>query len=400
MRILYHHRTQGAGVERIHIIGLTNALRTKGHDVQIVSPPGVTLESGTSHSKTKRSLLGGFAKYATEFLFELAEIAYNVLSFFRLKKELQHSPYDLLYERYALYSLSAAFLSDRLMIPFVLEVNDATFVDRVRPLSFQKLAVRFERYIFAKADVIITISKNLEKMIVAMGVDNEKVHVLPNAVDPSLFVNCRSSQDLRQQLDLKKGHKVLGFVGKVVPWHGLDLLLGQLDSLIEFDRNLRLLIVGDCSHSDLIVKQDLEPYIVFTGEVPYSQVPSYLDVMDIVILPHSNDYGSPMKLFEYMASGRIVVAPDLGPIREIIDHGVHGILFEAGNSTDMVDAICHGLRIIDSDMGQRAKNKVFSEHTWQNNAEAVLSLYSKITAKVRQVGVVSDMVQPTQELKR
>ncbi|HAK52024.1 MAG TPA: hypothetical protein DCM54_09010 [Gammaproteobacteria bacterium] len=149
-----------------------------------------------------------------------------------------------------------------------------------------------------------------------MGVDPKKIHVLPNAADADTFGPNRFQQSIRPRLGIPENEVVLGFIGWFVSWHNFDLLIEALGRVK--DEGATLLLVGD---GDL--KEELESLaiqhgclddIVFTGSVPYTEIPEYINAMDICIIPGSNQYRSPIKLFEYMCMGKAVVAPRLEPI--------------------------------------------------------------------------------------
>jgi glycosyltransferase involved in cell wall biosynthesis len=114
----------------------------------------------------------------------------------------------------------------------------------------------------------------------------------------------------------------------------------------------------------------------FAGEVPHSRIPLYVAAMDIAIIPDFNTYGSPMKLFEYMAMRKAIVAPDVPPIREVIEDGKTGILFERGNVAQALEGI---ERLIENeqlrhDLGRRARAKVVRSYTWDQNAERIANI--------------------------
>jgi glycosyltransferase involved in cell wall biosynthesis len=378
MKILYNHRTQGIRVERIHILGLVNDLCKLGHDVMILSPPGVSLDADKDCIKPKKKFLEIIAAKAPEVLFEITEFLYNLISYFRLRKTIRQHRFNMIYERYALFAIAGAILASKWKLPFILEVNDASFVVRVRPLFLKRLARMCELYVFEKADAIITVSEAFKRMIAKQGVTEEKIHVIPNAINPTLYMNDYEPALIRQKYGIPTNAKVIGFVGRVVPWHGLDILFKNINLLVQHEPNIHMLIVGDCSHMTFQLEEKAMSYITFTQHVPHDEIPHYLSAMDILVLPRSNTYGSPMKLFEYMASGKPVVAPRLGPITEIITDGVEGILFEPENEQDMINAILRSLDESARQLGDCARKKVFKYHTWSQNAERILSIYRRL----------------------
>jgi glycosyltransferase involved in cell wall biosynthesis len=114
----------------------------------------------------------------------------------------------------------------------------------------------------------------------------------------------------------------------------------------------------------------------FTGEVPHSEIPVYIAAMDIAIIPDFNTYGSPMKLFEYMAMGKAIVAPDVPPIKEIVEEGKTALVFERKNSIQAVKCIEALIRDkeLRNKLGIRARNVVLNSHTWDQNAKRIVSI--------------------------
>jgi len=154
-RVLYHHRTQGKAVEGVHIRGITDALRADGVAVDIISLPGADpYVSPKAMSPTQQAT--GLMKLVSKFpepLFELAELAYNALSFWRVGRYLsQNKDVGFIYERYSLFMFATVLLARWKKLPIILEVNDSATVVRVRPLFFLRLATLIERWVFRRAE--------------------------------------------------------------------------------------------------------------------------------------------------------------------------------------------------------------------------------------------------------
>ena len=153
LKILYHHRTQGRGAEGVHITSIVNSLTALGHQVTVLSPPGIDPLSNAGNAPVDKSIVKTtgvnslwkfISKNIPNFAFELIEIFYNIPSLLRLNKELSSSSYDLIYERYAFYMISGAFMAKRFQIPLVLEANEVNGIkDRARTQSFPSLCLKF-----------------------------------------------------------------------------------------------------------------------------------------------------------------------------------------------------------------------------------------------------------------
>ena len=124
----------------------------------------------------------------------------------------------------------------------------------------------------------------------------------------------------------------------------------------------------------------MSEYITFTGNVPYEHIPEYIAAMDIVTMPSSNVYGSPIKIFEYMAMQKPVIAPNVGPVQEIIRNGYNGVLIKPGDKTEMVEKILYlsQNRNKAKKLSQNARNSVLEKHTWKKNVEKIIQISSCI----------------------
>ena len=378
MRIIYHHRTQGTGVEGVHIRSIATALQRLNHKVTVVSPPGCDpMKEITSFSKKNenksmiKAVFSIISRYSPEFIFELMELAYNLPAYFRLKKEVEKQKVDLIYERYFLYSLSSMLIARRYRIPIFFEVNDSSYLPRLRKLLFIGLARCIEKRILSKADCVITVSGYFRKRLIKAGIPADKIKVCHNAVDDKIFdpTNIESVPTA-----IPKDRFVLGFLGLFVEWVGLDTMI-KLFSIIHKDYpDTHLLLVGTGPEEERIKRQiddcDLQNNVTITGRIPHAQVPTYINMMDICIIPRHERYTSPVKLFEYMAMGKAVLVPAYEAICEVVDHGRNGMLFEPGSEKDFLNVLTS---MIDNkanlkNISENARNDVLQNYTWQNNA--------------------------------
>ncbi len=378
MNLLYHHRTQGKGVEAVHITSIVKELRKFGHDVEIMSPPGVNIE-GNNHVdnlKNRSSVWKILSKRCPEVIFEIIEIAYNIYAYRMIKHKIQKSSIDGIYERYFLFSLSSYILSQKFGTKIIYEVNDSAFLCRVRPLFFKFIAKAIEKKVLSRAAHIVVVSKVFKRRLIDNGILANKITVLHNGFDPDLFSPKQTSlpEDICDKLS---GKFIIGFTGLFVPWHGLDMLLKVFHGIVGKYNNAHLLLVGDGpvrpDLEKMIKVLNLKENVTITGTVLHEEVPAYLSSMDIGTMPNSNNYGSPMKIFEYMAVGLPVVSANYAPIAEIIEDGVNGLLFQPGDSKKMSDLI---INLFDDNqlrkrIGENARRYVFNNHTWGNNASII-----------------------------
>lgn len=389
MNILYHHRTQGKGVERVHILGIVEAWRNMGHKVDILSPPGIEIEK-TQHIDKNENVSATtrwwfLKKINFKLVFELLEVFYNFWAVPHLKKGLMHRKYDMIFERYSFLCWAGAKVAKQNNIPFFLEVNylSATPIFRKRSRFIQVIERYIESRILRMTDGIIVVSSHLEKLLVSEGIPKEKILVLPNAADPEKFNPEIDKQDLVTRYQLRD-KKVVGFIGYFYPWHGIDQLI-QAFSLIKTQLNdVLLLLIGDGPTFDDIratVKElKLENNILLTGRVSHSEIQKYIALFDIAVMPDSNNYGSPMKILEYMAMEKAVLAPRLEPLEDVILDGHNGLLFTPGDVNLLYERI-KDMLINDQlrlDLGRNARKSIIDTNNWHSNAKKILDLYHKI----------------------
>ncbi|MFK7956133.1 MAG: glycosyltransferase family 4 protein [Lysobacterales bacterium] len=382
LNILYHFRTQGLGVEAVHISGIARAFQRLGHTVEFSSPGNVNpLESisKASHYRSSKSFLRSVVDAAPDFLFELFEIAYNFLGLLRNFRIARRFKPNMIYERHAFFLFSTALLAGWLKIPLVVEVNELVGDPRVRGQPLLAVFARLsDRIVFKRATLICVVSTHLKSRIVALGVDPDKVLVLPNGVDEADYAELADGRALRSTHSIEQAEVVVGFVGWFVPWHRMDLLVEVVGRLREKGVPVKLLLVGDGDcRADLekqVAEAGLDDAVIFTGLVPHTDVAQYIAAMDVCVIPESNEYRSPIKMFEYMGQEKAVVAPDLEPISMVISDGDDGLLFARSNGDEMLDAIKQLSE--DADLRHRvsraAREKVMTQHTWRCNAERIL----------------------------
>lgn len=392
MRILYHHRTRAIYAEGVHIRGTVGALRKMGHEVVVISPPGAD-PYATRTSSAQRGLAAkmwtSFSRYSPEFIFECAELIYNVGALYKFLRAIRRKHFDFIYERYALYSFTGAALAAIFRLPLLLEINDATFVVRVRPLLLKPLARWMERRIFNQATAILAISSGFKAKIVASGVPSRKVSLLPNGTDPAVFDPSRfDGRSVREGCGLGKG-VTIGYVGRFARWHRISSFISSLPEIFARYPGVRCLLVGDGparnSCEKLVKSLNLSGKVVFTGRVLPEDLPQYIAAMDITVIPSSNDYCSPIKLFQYMAMSRAIAAARTGPIKEIVRDGIDGLLATPNDLSQLRDVLekLLGDEALRSRLGREARTAVIRSYQWRHNAERIISVYQGVKETCR-----------------
>lgn len=399
----------GRSSQAMHICSLVAAWKADGHEVTIISPPGVDpiksagmmpfLRKGDRAHGLQR-IWKYISRECPQFAFEVCELLYNLLLPFRLLPVLWRRPDAVLYERHAYFMFMGVLLGKWLGRPVVLEVNELAGFKRARGLIMERLARRIDAWVFSRANHILCVSRVLADEAQRRGANGEGVHVLPNAIEPNRFRGSGPREALRARLGLE-GSIVIGHVGLFYRWDRLDALIEVVNSLRDRHPEIKVLLVGDGPEMEnlkqIVTRLGMESAVILPGPVPRDDVPAYIDAMDICVLPDSNAFGSPIALFEFMAMGKPCVVPDLGPMRDVIDDNVTGIMFPHADYGALAKAL---LRCVEDSalriqVGSRARQIVFQRHTWAANARFVVQLASgessvKPFAKLEQLDCDSD----------
>lgn len=394
MKVVYHHRTRGKGAEGVHIMGIVKAMREMGHEVSLLSLPGSDPEADQVQSAKPKSQqeasdtgqksilhrLLELTRHVPEFVFELIELAYNLVAFVRVSKSIKHNRAGFLYERYSLFMFAGVMAARFRGVPVVLEVNDSAIVERVRPLFFKALARRIEKWVFARCDGLVFISTAFQKKAEEAYGSIAPSVVCPNGADISQFSLEKVDRDAAKQKLGLQDKVVCGYVGAFVYWHGIDWFVEEIATKLKSQPHLALLLVGDGVVYEpihqLVARFGLEDQVVLPGRVPHEEVADYIAAMDYGILPDSNDYGSPMKLFEMMAMSVALVSPSFGPIAEVVRDGENGWLFPPKDKTAAVDRV---LELAQNQpeirrVGLQAREYIERERQWQHNVKAIMEL--------------------------
>jgi glycosyltransferase involved in cell wall biosynthesis len=292
---------------------------------------------------------------------------------------------DLVYQRYSLFALAGLAVAHRYSIPLVLEVNasEVRFRKQWDSITFARMGARFESRIFAAASLVVAVSERVASDVLDIA-PSANVVVIPNGVDVHAFEVAASDRDsVRMSLRAAGDDVVIGFFGRFYPWHGTETLTTAALRFLPLDRRLRLLLVGEGAGRDS-AEQALLPWadrVHFTGIVPHAQVPALMNACDILVSPHAPSpgfIGSPMKVFEYMASGRAIIASRLEQIATVLEHGRTAILIKPGDASDLVGAVVTlaGDSSLRERLGAQAQQDALNNHSWQQKMLRVLGAVS------------------------
>lgn len=395
MKILYHHRTHARGAEGIHIRSVITALEQLGHSVDILSVPGVDhsehiVGAPVDKSKEVVSGLNKFWSFMSNsmpgFLFEFAEIIYNIPAYYRLNKILKNGDYDLIYERYAFFLIAGAMLAKKYKIPFVLEANEVNGIKgRARKQYLKSLCIFFEKRLFILSSRIITVSSFLSELIEQRLTGCKfkgDVVIAPNAIDISKIPYKYKSSDLLSKYAVTPDQQVIGFAGWFDDWDRLDIFVRMIYALRSKGHDLVGLLVGDGvgvpEAKALAEELGIDRQVIFTGAVTRQDIYSHLSLFDVAVFPHSNEFGSPVVMFEFMALKIPIVAPKLLPIMDVLTNKENCLLFDVLDEVELLDHVERFLtdKVYANKLSDNAYNLILNKHTWINNASLIVDPFN------------------------
>ena len=329
---------------------------------------------------------------------ELPELNFNEKCFTQACNILDHeTELSFIYQRYSLYNFTGARLAARYKLPFVLEYNGSEVwiaSNWGQKLKYEDLAIRIERYNTEAADVIVVVSRPLLLQLTSTGVDEAKILVNPNGVNPESYSPEISGEPVRNKYGLH-GKQVVGFIGTFGKWHGAERLTEAMVSLVrnfpEFRSRIKLMLVGDGDMAPLVRKiiaeNGIEDICLLTGLVPQAEGPSHLAACDVLVSPHVPNpdgtpfFGSPTKLFEYMAMGKGIVASELDQIAEVLSHNHTAWLVKPGDP----ESLMFGIKTLLDDpalsirLGKAARAEVLAKYTWKHHTGRIIEKIKEVT---------------------
>lgn len=322
------------------------------------------------------------------------------------------NPWSFIYQRFSLHNFVGPHLGRTLNVPVVVEYNGSeawVAANWGTKLALHDAALAAETVALESADLIITVSDQLGHELKDRGIPDSRIVVYPNCVDPDVFDSKRFTKGelsaLRERHGIPHDALVAGFIGTFGQWHGVEFLATCIRDIVRdepgwFEKNkLHFMLVGDGLKMPLVRQLVEEPvvskHVTLTGLVAQPEAPKYLAAADLLISPHvpnadgSEFFGSPTKLFEYMAMEKPVIASALGQIADVVSGKgatrlgtiplgagkMGGFLFEPGDAQafkrvlhEVVDDLPKAL-----DVARAGRDEILSRYTWKRHVGAILS---------------------------
>jgi glycosyltransferase involved in cell wall biosynthesis len=390
-----------------HVAGIVNGFFRTGCPVDVYAAEGLPMIDPA----IPVLLIRGDG--ATGVPLELGKLVFQDAFLEQARRSLSRRPVNLLYQRYCLYNHTGVSLSRELGIPLVVEYNGSEVWAAEHwgvPLAFPGVARRLEEANLRHADLIVVVSQVLKQELRQQGIPEERILFYPNCVDPRAFDPARFSEEdiaaLRGRWGIPRDALVCTFLGTFGPWHGVGELAEVVKRLAETaadwlrPRGVHFLFVGDGQLMPRVKEtlREVPPeFYTLVGLVPQAEAPLYLAASDLLLSPHvgnpdgSRFFGSPTKLFEYMAMGRAIVASELEQIGEVLAGSHHvgrdgmppseeslarslGLLVTPGAMGELIEAIRFLAESPEARMrvGGAARARALERYTWDRHVGAIL----------------------------
>lgn len=378
MKILYHHRIASKDGQYVHLEELTNALKKLGHEIFLVGPKIVETQGFGSEG----GIVPLLKKYIPKSLYELMEFSYSFYDFFKLIWFVYKYKPDCIYERYNLFFVSGIWVKKITKLAFLCEVNSPLYNERFKfgGIRLHRLAKWTEKFVWRNADYTLPVTKVLAN-IIAEETGKKNQIVIHNGINPENFQLSGTSQQLKKQLGINN-QMVLGFTGFVREWHKIEQVLDMIKTYPE--KNMLLLLVGDGPArkelEEYAKKIGVEKSLVITGIIGRKNVGKYIELFDIALQPAVTNYASPLKMFEYLALGKLIIAPDEKNIKEILTDNYNALLFNKNDPESFKKTIVKAINIENKNyLTQNAQQTIRKKNfTWLDNAQKVINLFNTI----------------------
>ncbi|MGC8979344.1 glycosyltransferase family 4 protein [Caldisericum sp.] len=371
-----------------HFRGVVKGLYKLGYNIHYIGSGKIEV-SNLDFSKT-------IIPYPKNFnLPEIPEIYYNWRFVPKALKIIRKEKPLFIYQRHSIFNVCGAILSQLTGTSLILEYNGSEPWIRQKwggLLIFKQLCYFMENFSLKRAKIITVVSKPIKDELIKRNIPNSKILVNYNGVDTEEFNPNIDGSEIRKKLNLED-KIIIGAVSTFGAWHGMPVLAKAVKPIIDKIQDTRykihFLFIGDGVQRPLcerIIKESgMENYVTFIGIVPYKEIPKYLAACDILVSPHIPNadgtpfFGSPTKLFEYMAMGKPIVASKLGQIGEILKDRETALLVEPGNIDELVRGINELIKDknLSNSLGNNVRLKVVAEFSWFNNVQKLIQLFKQ-----------------------
>ncbi len=363
-----------------HVTGVIDALKEEGHEIIFCSSDKIPYYS----SRLEYKLL----KVNQYKIKKIGSLYEHYIVYKQIRNVIRDVNPDIIYIRWRQNFFWSKLFKGR-KYRLIFECNTppsmALLKDDRGNIVRSLVSKYLDRQICLNTDIISAISTEVKSFIINnISAVNEKIIVNPNGVNPKKFKS--EGKNCRGKLNISKNDIVIGYSGNIEDWHGVDTLINAFQ-LLDKNKysNIKLLIIGSGDKFYLeklygIARKKYSKDIIFTGIVPYNEMPAYLRTCDILVSPQKPYIGgelhqSPIKLYEYMATERAIIASNIGQIKRVIKNNFNGLLFESGNEYELANNIKLLLdnEILRNKIAGNARIEAVTRYSWKNNVKRFLN---------------------------
>lgn len=373
---------------------ITNSLHKLGVPLCVFSSPifsykqNAEMIHGVEHI---RSVISGYEKIRRFPIYREAMIVQNIAS--TLENHWRKEFKAISAHSSVLNGLAALKVAKRHKVPLIYEIRalwEDAAVDQGKTKEGSlryNLTRKIETDVIKKADKVTVICQGLKDDIVARGVPADKITIIENGVDVSSFSPQMPDMDIVKKYNLK-GYKVIGFVGTFFEFEGLELLIKAAKEIIHKRKDVKFLFVGggleEAKLKKMVEEAELNHYIIFSGRVKHEDVQKFYSVIDICVYPRISlritELVTPLKPLEAMALEKIVIGSNVGGIKELVRDGYNGLLFKAGDVSDLAEKCIYALDNFEQmrKIAREGRNYVIRERDWTEICEKYFKIFNEL----------------------
>jgi len=366
-----------------------------GHEVRpVISGPAesqTSVQAPQNTSSLKQSLKRFIPSIIWHTLKDISLLRFDASLHENLRAQIEDFQPDFVYERVNYLQLSGIRVCKEMGIPHFSETN-APYLQEKIELEGKSLLGKFasnrEKQQLEGTDKVFVVSTILKNFFIKKHQVNqgeEHIIVTPNGITVNNFrFDSEKVRKLKEELGLKPENVVVGFVGSIQLWHGVDLLVRDFHKIYQDFPHARLLVVGGGESLEdlkqMAVDLGIADKVFFVGKSPFKDVPIYVELMVITVMAKAYWFGSPLKIFEYAALDKAIIAPDFAPVREVMTPNVDGLIID-GEKETLENAL---RKLVESPelrirLAENFHNKVLANYTWEKNAKVVLQEFEKLS---------------------
>lgn len=397
-----------------HVAGVVNSLLEQGYDVEYAGTEAPLMV------KPQARFCQLEIPETFGIPYELNLFRFQEMMARQLRNNLRKQDFGFIYQRMSVSNYVGVQLSREFKLPLILEYNGSeVWAQSNWGVAFKNnAALAAEDVSLQHAHLVVTVSDVLRDELISRGVEEKRIVSYPNCIDPEVFRPDRFSieqqNNLKQKLGLDPQTRLAVFVGTFGPWHGVEILAQAVRELALNSadwlkaQKLHFVIVGDGLRMqqvrEILADERCRPFYTLTGLVPQAEAPLYMGAAELLLSPHvpnadgTRFFGSPTKLFEYMAMGKPIIASDLEQIGEVLAHSLRiedlprekpttgesriALLTPPGDVTRLIE----GIRFLvehpewGTALGRNVRAETLNKYTWDRHVDAILIRLNSLTA--------------------